>query len=155
MTDPFFLEVLVNRSLLPFERPVVLAHEWGHLAGYASEAEANLFGWLVCLQGPPAAEYSARIALLWDLAGELPADRVPVLLGGLAPGVRSDLHAIAERVSRTTPVVREVSWQVYDRYLKANRVEQGVRNYGLGLRLILGTVFEHQWVPRRRGTVGR
>jgi hypothetical protein len=38
MTDPFFLEILINQSLLPFERPFVVAHEWGHLAGFADES---------------------------------------------------------------------------------------------------------------------
>ena len=28
MTDPFFLETLANQSLLPFERPATVAHEW-------------------------------------------------------------------------------------------------------------------------------
>ncbi|MGH9371463.1 MAG: DUF3810 family protein, partial [Vicinamibacterales bacterium] len=41
MTDPFFLEIIVNPDLLPFERPFVLAHEWALLAGYADESEAN------------------------------------------------------------------------------------------------------------------
>jgi len=77
------------------------------------------------------------------------------LIRELDPGVKADLRAIAARVSHTTPVVREVSWQVYDRYLKANRVEQGVRNYGLGLRLMLGTSFGEGGVPRRRVTAHR
>ena len=51
MTDPFFLETLANQSLLPFERPFVVAHEWGHLAGYADESEANFLAWLICLRG--------------------------------------------------------------------------------------------------------
>jgi hypothetical protein len=41
MTDPFFLETLVESDLLPVERPFVVAHEWAHLAGFADEGEAN------------------------------------------------------------------------------------------------------------------
>src|SRR5579862_2290330 len=44
MTDPYFLETLVQGGLLPFERPFVAAHEWAHLAGFADEAEANFVG---------------------------------------------------------------------------------------------------------------
>ena len=51
MTDPFFLETLVAGSVLPFERPFVVAHEWSHLAGIADEGEANFMGWLTCLRG--------------------------------------------------------------------------------------------------------
>ena len=47
MTDPFLLDVIVNDDLLPMERPAMVAHEWGHLAGLAREAEASYFGWRV------------------------------------------------------------------------------------------------------------
>ena len=51
MTDPYFLETMVERELLPFERPFVVGHEWAHLAGYADESEANFVGWITCLRG--------------------------------------------------------------------------------------------------------
>ena len=54
MTNPFFLEVIINPDLLPFEQPFVLAHEWAHLAGYADESEANFVAWLTCVQGDAA-----------------------------------------------------------------------------------------------------
>ncbi len=41
-------------------------------------------------------------------------------------------------------------WRVYDRYLKANRVEEGVRSYGAVVTLILRARFEPGWVPVRR-----
>ena len=53
MTDPFFLETLTNDTLLPFEFPATIAHEWGHLAGYADESEASFVGRLICLRGTP------------------------------------------------------------------------------------------------------
>ena len=59
MTDPYFLETLVASDLLPFERAFVVAHEWGHLAGFADEGEANFLGWRACLNGSKAAQYSA------------------------------------------------------------------------------------------------
>jgi hypothetical protein len=36
---------------------------------------------------------------------------------------------------------------MYDRYLKANRVEAGVRSYGEVLRLLLGTRFNDDGSP--------
>lgn len=150
MTDPFFLETLVNATVLPFERPFVSAHEWAHLAGYADEAEANFVGWLVCLQGPPAAEYSGHLALLWQVLAVLPREERAATVKALSPGVRADLKAIAERVSKATPLLREASWQVYDRYLKANRIEKGVRGYDAALELVLGTRFSAGWVPQTR-----
>ena len=150
MTDPFFLEVLVNRQLLPFERPAVLAHEWAHLAGFADEAEANFVGWLVCLQAQPPAQYSAHLAILWDLLNALPPDERKRAAIGLAPGPRADLEAVAARVARAAPALRQVSWRVYDRYLKANRVEAGVGSYGAALQLLLGTRMAPGWKPAPR-----
>jgi hypothetical protein len=151
MTDPFLLETLVNSSVLPFERPSIVAHEWAHLAGYADESEASFVGWLVCLQGPPQAEYSAQLALLWQTLPVLSATEREAVTRLLAPGVRTDLKAIADRVARARPAFRRVSWAVYDRYLKANRVEKGIRSYDAALELVLGTTFKKGWVPELRG----
>jgi len=151
MTDPFLLETLVNTSVLPFERPSIVAHEWAHLAGYADESEASFVGWLVCLQGPPPAEYSAQLALLWQTLPVLSATEREAVTRLVAPGVRADLKAIADRVARARPALRRVSWAVYDRYLKANRVEKGIRSYDAALELVLGTTFRKGWVPERRG----
>ena len=71
MTDPYFLETLVSSTLLPFERPFVVAHEWSHLAGVADEGEANFLAWLACVQAPPPAQYSGWLFLYPELAGWL------------------------------------------------------------------------------------
>ncbi len=155
MTDPFFLEVLVNRSLLPFERPAVLAHEWAHLAGYAGESEASFVGWLSCLQGPPAAEYSAHLSLLWHLLPSLPAPERETITRRLHQDARDDLRAIARRVASTSPAVRRVAWRAYDGYLKANRVEEGVRSYGQAVDLMLGTRLSNTWIPALARVPGR
>ena len=74
MTDPFFLETLVARGLLPFERPFVVAHEWSHLAGYADESEANFVGWLTCLRGPAPDQYSGWLFLFGELMRAVPRE---------------------------------------------------------------------------------
>ncbi len=147
MTDPFFLEVLVDRSLLPFERPFVLAHEWAHLAGYADEAEANFIGWLTCVNGSPPDAYSGWLYLYSEALAALPrADRT-AFVRMLAPGPRQDLTAVAERARRIQPVIQAVSWRVYDRYLKANRVGEGIASYDRALVLLLGAKYTNGWMP--------
>ena len=149
MTDPFFLEVLVNRRLLPFERPFVAAHEWAHLAGHADESEANFVGWLTCLHGGRPARYSAWLSISGSLfSGLPPADRA-VIAKRLGEGPRRDLEEVRRRVAREWQTVRRASWRVYDRYLKANRVEAGVASYEEVTLLILGTRFQDGWVPVR------
>ena len=63
MTDPYFLETLVTSTLLPFERPSVVAHEWAHLAGFSDEGEANFVGWLACVRGDAPHQYSGWLFL--------------------------------------------------------------------------------------------
>ena len=57
----------------------------------------------------------------------------------LADGPRADLRAIAARLREAVPAVRRSASRVYDRYLRANRVEAGIASYGLVVDLLLGT----------------
>ncbi len=150
MIDPFFLEVLVNGDVLPFERPFVVAHEWGHLAGFADESEASFVGWLVCLEGDTASQYSGWLFLYPALLRHLPeAERAAVAVG-LDAGPRLHLEAIRQRWERSAPRVRRTAARVYDRFLKANRVSRGIASYGAVVRLVLGTRFDDAWRPAWR-----
>ena len=152
MTNPFALEVLANPDLLPWERPFVAAHEWAHLAGYAHEAEANFVGWLTCVRGPASARYSGWLFLHWQIVGEVSSRDRPQLMEALAAGPREDVEAIADRIRRgQLPFLRDAGWAMYDQYLRAHRVEGGVRSYGEVINLILRTRFEEGWTPVRRG----
>jgi hypothetical protein len=153
MINPFGLEVLANPDLLPFEKPFVAAHEWAHLAGYADESEASFVGFLTCMRGDAGAQYSGWLFLYWQIAGEIESDRRAEVHRALGPGPRRDIEAIAERLRRgELPWLRTAGWQVYDQYLKANRVESGVRSYGAVVTLLLRTRFDTGWVPVRRST---
>ena len=148
MTDPYFLETLVAGDLLPFERPFVIAHEWGHLAGYADESEANFVGWLTCLNGSAGDKYSGWLFLYSEMARAARGRDRAELVGRLAPGPRADLQAIARRLQQQiSPAVSAAGWRVYDRYLKANRVEAGAASYGEVVRLVLGVRFGPGWTP--------
>jgi hypothetical protein len=152
MVNPFGLEVLANPDLLPFERPFVAAHEWAHLAGFADEAEANFVGWLTTVRADPASQYSGWLYLYWQIVGELPGNERQFVARDLREGPRADVAAIVARLRRGDwPTLRRATWMVYDSYLKANRVEEGVRSYGAVVRLILQARFEDGWRPVRRG----
>jgi hypothetical protein len=151
MTDPYFLETLVVSNLLPFERPFVVAHEWSHLAGFADEGEANFVGWLTCVRGSVAARYSGWLFLYGQVAAALNERERADIAGRLGPGPRADLRAAAERVRRhLSPVISDAGWQVYDRYLKANRVAAGTGSYAEVVKLILGVRFGSDWVPEMK-----
>ena len=138
MTDPFFLEIILNTELLPFERPFVLAHEWAHLAGYADESDANYIAWLTCITGPPAVQYSGWLAAYELVTAVLPPDDRRALRDLLSPSVRADLAQVAARLLRADPIVRTAAREAYDTYLRANRVDEGIASYGAAVRLMLG-----------------
>jgi uncharacterized protein DUF3810 len=153
MTDPYFLEILVVGNLLPVERPFVAAHEWSHLAGLADEGEANFLGWLTCVQGAPAHQYSGWLFLYQQIAATLPRRDLVELQARLEPGPRADLRAIADRIRRdVNPRVSAAGWRVYDQYLKANRVEAGTESYTQVVRLILGVRFGPDWTLAPSGS---
>ena len=147
MVDPFFLQILVNETVLPFERPFVTAHEWAHVAGFAHEAEANFVSWLTCLEGDDAMRYSAWSFLVPRLLAAVSEVSQQRLRAALGPGPQADFAAVRARLNRTNPLMRRTARRINDRYLKANRVASGVASYGEVLQLAVGTdLGRRQWV---------
>ena len=149
MTDPFFLEIIVNPDLLEIERPWVFAHEWAHLAGYAHESEANFVAWLTCLRGDALAKYSGALATYEHAVAAIPRD-IRRTLQSLDAGPREDLRRITQRYQRSSAAVRNAARDVYDSYLRANRVDEGIESYGAVLRLMLATELDSHGNPQRR-----
>ena len=146
MTDPLFLEVILNPDLVPVEVPEVLAHEWSHLAGYADESEASFLAWLTCLRGDDLARYSGWLAAYRRAANLLPRE-MRAALPPLQEGPIADLRAIASRLGRSSRAIREVARGAYDSYLKANRIPEGIENYDAVIQLMLGTSLGRDWSP--------
>lgn len=149
MTNPYFLEIIVNPDVLPAEWPFVVAHEWAHLAGYANEEEASFVSWLTCIRGDAAARYSGWLAAYQHAIAALPRSE----RGATKPlddGPRQDLQAIAARFTKSSPLVRRAARGIYDEYLRANRVAEGIASYDAVVRLMIGTRFDQHWKPRPR-----
>ena len=111
MVNPFGLEVLINPDVLDVERPYVVAHEWGYIAGWAREGEAGYVGWLTCMRGDDAARYSAWISLLssssWgSVSDRARADRFTTDAG---PAQRLRRHTPAPRAGPARRSARELA----------------------------------------------
>lgn len=145
MMNPFFLEVLINPSILPYERPFVVAHEWAHLGGYANEAEANFVGWLICLAGDDQARYSGWLFLTRHLVIRGSTEVKTLIWNGLNEGPLRHFHAISDRASDSNPIVSFSARRVYDRFLRINQVSGGIASYGQVIDLVLGTRSEGLW----------
>jgi hypothetical protein len=71
------------------------------------------------------------------------ATRIQQALAEAAPG--TVCHAVAARLARDVrPQVSAAGWRVYDKYLKANRIEAGAASYAQVVRLVLGTTLGQQ-----------
>ena len=140
MCDPFFLETLLNPDLTGPERPIVLAHEWAHLSGYAPEDDASFVGLLAALRAGPAAEYSAWLGLAFTAVSQLQPVTQKLVLESLAEGPRRDQQAIYDRViGSRVAIVDRAAWASYDQLLRSQGVEEGVQSYSRVIELLLGT----------------
>ena len=108
-------------------------------------------GWLLCLRAGAAAQYSAWLYVYWQIAAEIVPSARAQLDAALTDGPRQDIAAIVTRMQRgQLPLLRAAGWGVYDQYLRANRVEEGLRSYSAAITLILRARFADGWTPIRR-----
>ncbi len=138
VTNPFVPETMIVSTLTPAEVHATVAHEWAHLAGYASENEASFVGWLVCLEAGGAARYSGWVFALLKAAGASPASGA-TWLQRAGPVVTADIRAMHRRYLGSSPTVRRAASATYDQFLRANRVEGGIRSYDEVLQLMLAS----------------
>jgi hypothetical protein len=139
--SPWTLEAHVDPDLPPAWYAFAAAHEKAHLAGYAPERDANFVAWLaLTTDGDARLRYAGHLGVVsWFVRGSGLAS----LLSG---PVNRDLRALAEyHAARTAPALESASETVYRVYLKANRVEAGLADYGRVAELI------HAWQASRRG----
>lgn len=137
VTNPFIPETLVVSGLEPAEAYATVAHEWAHLAGYASEDEANFVGWLACLEAGGGARYNAWLFALMKAAGAAPRDEARAWMAAAGPAAARDLEAIRRRLQSSSPALRRAASTAYDGFLRANRVEGGIASYDEVLKLML------------------
>ncbi len=150
LTDPFFLETLLAFNLLEIEQPAALAHEWSHLAGFADESEASFFGWLTCLKGDVRAQYSGWVALYPHLLGALPDTMRRSIQTRLGAGPKEDFRRIAARLQESDEAIRSAANVTYDKFLKANRIPEGIESYDAVVRIVVGVSFGPEFSPTLR-----
>ena len=148
-TDPWTHEVNVDESAYYFERPAIYAHEWGHISGFADEAEANLISVLACTTSDdPLLRYSGWMLAFFNLDGDV---HVQHRLNKLA---RADVRAIVARYRKhVKPALERAQRAAYDKYLKANRVGAGVKSYGLFVNWLVGADYDSEGLPIVKPTI--
>lgn len=140
---PFFTEYNLNPDLLPVQYPFTYAHEMAHVLGISSEAEANLYGFLVCSRsGVPEIRFSAYFALLpyvlSNAYGLLSEEEFNEWKETISPEVK-DLYnrKVAYWENLYSPFIGEIQSTVYNWFLKGNNISSGRKNYSEVVALLM------------------
>ncbi|HKU67924.1 MAG TPA: DUF3810 family protein [Candidatus Baltobacteraceae bacterium] len=143
-TNPFTLETQLAPDLLWFERPFSQAHEWGHVAGFNREDEANYIAVLACLRDRDVAgQYSGWLELFLYLP-----PKAHYAKREFVPEVWADFAAIRKRNAQFVNLnLSRFSWRLYNSYLKTNHIASGVENYNQVTRLVIGIPLDAQGLP--------
>jgi len=140
---PFFNEFHLNPALLPVQYPTTYAHEMAHVLGVSSEAESNLYSFLVCSQSEyPQIRFAAWFSLftyvLGNAYGLLDAESFDEWRTTLRPEVKELFNAKnAYWQSRYNPVIGEAQDVMYNMFLKSNNIPSGRKNYSEVVGLLI------------------
>ncbi|MDP5169431.1 MAG: DUF3810 domain-containing protein [Bacteroidia bacterium] len=137
---PFVAEGHIDAALPPATRPSTMAHELGHAFGFGDEGSCNFLAWITCQQSEyPAVRYSGALAYWRETAnrlGWLDRERVLQDIEGLPGGIQADLAEIKAIREQYPGFFPQVSTQIYDEYLQAQGIEEGVLNYARVIQLV-------------------
>lgn len=138
---PYTGEANVRGDLPAVALPQSTAHEEAHQRGIGVEAEASFLGYIAAAStDDPYVRYSAILfaqrTLMNGLARRAPAEWRRLNEERLS-GIRRDLEDLYEHYRRFQGIGTRVGTAVNDSFLRANRVEGGVLNYGLAGRLVI------------------
>ncbi len=131
----YFNEPLISTCLLPHEYPFTYVHEMAHVMGISSEAEANLYAFLICTASDDAAVqasgYSALFGYVMSNARRiLSENQYKELLTMVSPQAKSLYEKEYEHWRNLySTVLGDVQEKLYDWFLKNNKVSSGTKNY--------------------------
>lgn len=137
---PFFNEVHVNHDLLPMDYPFVLAHEKAHQFGITSEAEANFVAFVICIKSDDRRlRYSGYQSLLQYFLGNAShLKNYHEYLNKIDKNVINDLKFRNKYYQGLENKNLSAMQSAVDNvYLKANKIDKGIRNYDQVVSLVL------------------
>ena len=140
---PFFCESHLNPDLPASELPFTFAHEFSHLLGVSSEAEANWWAYQCCrCSCLPAMRYCGSLGILPSVAGNaarlLSEDDFRQWSSTIRQEVKDDYNANREYwESLCIPLLDKSQRWIYNLFLKGNNIPSGVANYSEVICLLI------------------
>lgn len=139
---PLTMETNINTDVAHYSIPSTICHELSHFYGFMREDEANFIGYLVCMESESIEfKYSGTMLALihaGNKLAEVDMDAYVALWETYNEGVSTDLKQNSAYWQQfKESVVKEVSTNINDAYLKANHQTDGVQSYGRMVDLLL------------------
>jgi len=140
---PFTGEGHIDGGLHPIQLPFVTAHEMSHGYGFGDEGTCNFLAFLACIHHEEAVFQYIGYFSYWryvasnyrryekEKYGQFYEEKVP-------EGVKNDLRAIYEEMDKYPDILPTVRDAVYNNYLKAQGIKEGIQNYSRILMLEKG-----------------
>lgn len=148
---PFSMEVNYNGLMHKINRPATICHEYAHLKGFMYEEEANLIGFLACINSEDITfQYSGYLSVLnyvnnefYEAIGrdkEIYASHVKISPLVKAENVFLEQHTwkkVEEKAMIKTEVVDKVSDKLSETSMVLNGVQDGILSYTRVVGLLL------------------
>lgn len=148
---PFSLEANYNAMMHEINRPATICHEYAHLKGFLFEDEANMIGFLACINSPDVTfQYSGYLSILnyinnefYDAIGrnkEVYASHVKISSQVRTENVfleEKTWEKVEQKAVVKTEVVDKVSNKFTETALVMNGVEDGSLSYTRVVDLLL------------------
>lgn len=139
--NPFTGECNIDRASHFLTKPVNLAHELCHGYGFGDEGTCNFLAYLALERSEqPLLRYSAELDFWRELAGayrQRNPDTYAAFRATLPTGFRADLDNIYKVLDQYPEFFEAFRYEVYDQYLKAQGISEGMENYGKVIPLVL------------------
>lgn len=140
---PLFSEFHLNEELPPSQIPFIWAHEYAHLLGVSSEAEANWWAWNACMSSElPQIRYSACLSMfsyvLSNALRLLSKEDCNALLGSVRPEIIEESMALRQYwLDKRNPKLDKIQRKLYDIFLKFNKIPSGIQNYSEVVQMMM------------------
>ena len=140
---PFTGEGHIDGGLHPIQLPFVMAHEMAHGYGFGDEGTCNFLAFLACIESDDALLRYIGYFSYWRYVASNyrryePAAYKDFYDKKVPLGVKNDLKAIYAEMDKYPDIFPAVRDAVYDNYLRAQGINEGIQNYSRILMLEKG-----------------
>ncbi len=137
---PWTGEGQYDAGLHPLQKISVLTHELGHGYGFGDEGSCNFLSYVACTSSDdPLIAYAGHLDHWRTLAIQYrryAPEKYSAYRESLPLGVQADLDAINETLLQYPDIMPEFRYWAYDAYLKAQGIEEGMKNYSRVVMLV-------------------